>query len=169
MEVIKRKIIANTDYFDFNIESHIKKKDFDNTFNFLMTDLEYNSIFDYLLYIYLMNYMKKNIPIDQLNQINRYHVNFGAFMVFNFLIEFELFTLFHSIFPYNTTERPSENTFPAIFNQTDLSFKYRVYKDDVDKSFIEKLDLFTKTLDDLFVKFMNILIGKIRRSFDIDD
>ena len=167
MEFIKRKIGSNTIYFDFDIGTHTKKKDFDDTFDFLMKDEEYNSIIDYLLKEYVSDteYTEKHSKIP--TQINRYHVNFGAFMVLNFIIELELFTLFHSIFPYNTTERPSKNTFPTIFNKSDRNSIYRVYKDEVDKPFFDKLDLFTNTLDNLFVKFMEDLIKNICAYFEI--
>ena len=161
-------IKPNSDYFNF-INETTKIKNFDETYDFLMTDIKYNSIINYLLKTYTFNqeyeqvFTKENGEVISNNgMILPYHINFGAFMFLSFIIDLEIFTLFHSLIGYNTILKPTTNNLETAFcHATDVCTLSRIYKQSVNLPIVDKLKLFTKTLDDIFNNFMNILVKKL--------
>jgi len=184
------KIIRpNAKYFDFKDETH-KITDFDTTLKFFMENKDYNSIIEYLLKLYKYNdsykqiFRKKDITDKDGNiikegeifytsdiDVHPYHINFGALMFLSFIIEIEIFTLFHSLIGYNTTDHSTVNTLKTAFcARADVCSPTRIYKPSVNLSIVDKLKLFAKTLDDVFNEFMKSLVTNIadiyKRSYD---
>jgi hypothetical protein len=170
-ECIER-IGSNVNYFNFDENGNkLPGYEFDETFNFLLKDETYNQIF-----VYLISNYKNNEPYEQLfqkrsgetianfNGMIRYHINIGALMFLSFIIELEIFTLFHSIIPFNTISNPSRNDLPAAFEcraNEGLCTRKRIFKNEVSSDVIAKFINFTERLDNIFNDFMTKFIEEL--------
>ena len=160
-------IPKNNFYFNFNE----RKKSFDETFNFLLTDVNYNSIYSYLLRNYTNNepyeqeFSKKpqgKELISKFSGMIPYHINIGALMFLSFIVELEIFTLFNSIIPCNTILNPNRNNLNTAFcHKVDLCTPTRIYKDNILTNIAPLFYTFTYELDLIFINFMKNLITNI--------
>ena len=168
-------IKPNSQFFDFKDQTH-KIKDFNETLNYLQNDAKYNSIITYLLKIYNDNisykqYFKKKdgtVIFQSDKDIFPYHINFGALMFLSFITEMEIFTLFHSFIGYNTTTNQHENSIASAFcgHNIDICPLLHIYKTTVNEHISDRLKIFTNVLDDIFNKFMKILVMNMITSFN---
>jgi hypothetical protein len=97
-----------------------------------------------------------------------YHINIGALMFLSFIIELEIFTLFHSIIPYNTIKHPDRNTINTCFSHKvseGMCTKTRIYKDEVANNLTPLFLTFTYNLDNIFNDFMKKLVTNISKHF----
>jgi len=170
----------NALYFKFN-EQYKKNEGygFDETLEYLSNNKDYNLILPYLLDKYMSNkpytqiFYKENCEIisDFRNMIP-YHVNIGALMFLSFITELEIFTLFHSIIPFNTNTENSRNSINAAFcdkEKEGTCTKTRIYRENVGDNIISLFSNFTKVLDETFSTFMNsLLINLWDKFFYID-
>ena len=169
---ILKIIEPNSDYFDFSNPTH-KIKNFDETLNFLTNNEDYKNIIKYLLDTYTMNipykqifYNKNGIKIyESTIDIFPYHINFAALMFLSFITELEIVTLLHSFIGYNTVEEPKNNNIISAYYGHTVSNTH-IYKNTVNLSITDKLKLFTKTLDDIFNNFMELLVDKIAKMYN---
>jgi hypothetical protein len=170
-------ITQHTEYFDIDPIKRTKIKNFDETLEFMMENKSYNSIIDYLLKKYYSDelydetFIKKNddIIFDTKGRF-QYHINFGALMFLSFIIELELFTLFHSIIEYNTVSFPEKNNVASLWDDTEIikklmATKTRIYNDNIDLPLIKKLEYFATSIDKLFDEFMEKLISIISLAY----
>lgn len=94
-----------------------------------------------------------------------YHTNMVALIFLSFLLELEMFALTHHIISYNTESNPGRNTVPKLFQLTEREQKYRVYRDIVNNSPNEIVNIFTRKIDKIFYKFMDFLVQSIAETF----
>ena len=180
LKTILDKILTsrkNSLYFKFDEHTGTKKDEFDfnETYDFLLYNEKYNSLFSYLLTEY-----KNNTPytqefknstgqiIDSLPGMMPYHINIGALMFLSFIIELEIFTLFHSIIPYNTLSHQDRNTLNTCFSHKvteGICTKTRIYKDEVANNIKPLFITFTHNLDNIFNDFMIKLITNISKHY----
>ncbi len=159
----------NKDYFDFNSD-HTKKDGFgfDETLTFLIEDTEYNDMIRYLLGIYYSDeiYTEKITTSDGVHDkenVFKYHINVGALLFLNFMIELELFTLLHSIkeLKFNSETHHDFNRIPTVFLHLSEVPQTRIYKDSMSLLCVDKITHFAKTLDNIFIEFMKNFITNI--------
>jgi hypothetical protein len=167
----------NSFYFKFDEHTGNKRDEynFNETYDFLLDNTKYNSIFSYLLTEY-----KNNTPytqefkklsgeiIDVLPGMMPYHINIGALMFLSFIIELEIFTLFHSIIPYNTLSHQNRNTINTCFSHKvseGTCTKTRIYKDEVANNIQSLFMTFTHNLDNIFNDFMIKLVTNISKHY----
>jgi hypothetical protein len=171
------KASNNALYFKFDDQS--KKNDcygFDETLEYLSNDKDYNLILPYLLDKYMSDkpytqiFYKENCEIiSEFRNMIPYHVNIGALMFLSFITELEIFTLFHSIIPFNTNTYKNRNSFNTAFcSKADegLCTKTRIYKDNVNGDITQLFTNFTTVLDETFKEFMDSLISDIQYILD---
>ena len=169
---ILKIIEPNSDYFNFNNPTQ-KIKNFDETLDFLTNNKDYKNIINYLLDTYKMNksykqefYNKNGKKIyESTIDIFPYHINFAALMFLSFITELEIVTLLHSFIGYNTVEEPLNNNIISAYYGNTVSNTH-IYKNTVNLSITDKLKLFTKTLDDIFNNFMELLVDKIAKMYN---
>jgi hypothetical protein len=172
----------NVLYFKFDDQG--KKNDgygFDETLEYLSNDKDYNSILPYLLEKYMNEkpytqiFYKENCEIiSEFRNMIPYHVNIGALMFLSFITELEIFTLFHSIIPFNTNTHMNRNTLNTAFCSIAgkvLCTKTRIYRDNVNDDITQLFINFTTVLDETFKEFMDLLINDIQYILnkDIDE
>ena len=174
-ECIKR-IESNTNYFEFDGNGNkLPNYGFDETFYFLLNDKIYNQIFEYLISTYNNNKSYNQLfeteqfvdnpnykIIANFEGMIPYHISIGALMFLSFIIELEIFTLFHSIIPFNTISNSNRNTIPTAFCHAEgLCTKNRIYKDEVSTNVITIFINFTERLDNIFNDFMTKLVTNL--------
>jgi len=164
-----KKIGRNINYFKFDENGNkLPGSGFDETFNFFLNNETYNQIFEYLISTY------NNVrPYEQLFQklngdtiagfkdMIPCHISIGALMFLSFIIELEIFTLFHSILPFNTISNPSRNNLPTAFKcavDEGLCTRNRIYRNEVSTDVITIFKNFTERLDSIFNDFMSKFI-----------
>jgi len=163
----------NVLYFKFDDQG--KKNEgygFDETLEYLSNDKDYNLILPYLLDKYMNDktytqiFYKENCEIiSEFRNMIPYHVNIGALMFLSFITELEIFTLFHSIIPFNTNTDMNRNSLNTAFcSRADegLCTKTRIYRDSVNGDIIQLFTNFTTVLDETFTEFMDSLINEIK-------
>jgi hypothetical protein len=163
----------NSLYFKF--DEQCKKNEgygFDETLEYLSNDKDYNLILPYLLDKYLNDkpytqlFYKENCEIiSEFRNMIPYHVNIGALMFLSFITELEIFTLFHSIIPFNTNTDMNRNSLNTAFcRRADegLCTKTRIYRDSVNSDITQLFTNFTTVLDETFKEFMDSLINQIK-------
>jgi len=180
LKTILDKILTskkNSFYFKFDEHTGNKRDeyDFNETYDFLLDNEKYNSIFSYLLTEYKNNRpyiqeFKKSSGeiIDSLPGMMPYHINIGALMFLSFIIELEIFTLFHSIIPYNTLSHQDRNTLNTCFSHKvseGICTKTRIYKDEVGNNIMSLFMTFTHNLDNIFNEFMIKLVSNISKHY----
>ena len=177
--ILDKILTSNKNSFYFKFDEHTGKKmdkyDFNETYDFLLDNAQYNSIFSYLLTEY-----KNDRPysqefkklsgeiIDSLPGMMPYHINIGALMFLSFIIELEIFTLFHSIIPYNSLSHQDRNTLNTCFSHKvseGICTKTRIYKDEVGNNIIPRFNTFTYNLDNIFNDFMIKLVSNISKHY----
>lgn len=167
------KIGSNINFFKFDENGNkLPGYGFDETFDFLLKDDTYNQIFKYLISTY-----ESDTPYEQLFQKSDgqiiakftgmipYHINIGALMFLSFVIELEIFTLFHSIIPFNTISMPNRNNLPAAFVDCagkGLCTVTRIYRNNVSDDVITIFKNFTQRLDNIFNDFMSKLVINLK-------
>ena len=167
----------NSLYFKFDEHTGNKTDgyNFSETYDFLLYNEKYNSIFSYLLTEYKNNRpytqeFKKTSGelIDSIPGMMPYHINIGALMFLSFIIELEIFTLFHSIIPYNTLSHQDRNTLNTCFSHKvseGICTKTRIYKDEVGNNIMPRFNNFTYNLDNIFNHFMIKLVSNISKHY----
>ena len=176
-----------------NLQNHLKKNQniFDKVFKrdidanlenlkqiiLQMETEDYMKIYDYFISIYKNNEIYTQIFKDKNNKIffeyenmEQSHINFGALVFISFLIELELFSLVHSVIPYNTTDKLSQNLLPSVFREdcSNICTITRIYKLNIEnKSVIEIAQIFAHELDKLFELFMSTLVSNLQKSLDL--
>ena len=167
----------NTLYFKFDEQGKKNKGyGFDETLEYLSNDKDYNLILPYLLDKYMNDkpytqiFYKENCEIiSEFRNMIPYHVNIGALMFLSFITELEIFTLFHSIIPFNTNTDMKRNSLNTAFcSRADegLCTKTRIYRDSVNGDIIQLFTNFTTVLDETFKEFMDSLINQIKFILD---
>jgi hypothetical protein len=173
----------NALFFKFDEKSGNKKDgyDFNETYDFILYNEKYNSLFPYILNEYKNNkdYIQQFTKssgeiIAILPEMFPYHINIGALMFLSFIIELEIFTLFHSIIPFNTIKYPDRNSINTCFSHKvseGICTKTRIYKDEVANNLQPLFMTFTHNLDNIFNDFMKKLVTNISRHYgrDYDD
>jgi hypothetical protein len=174
-ECIKR-IGSNVNYFKFDQNGYkLPGYGFDETYDFLLNDTNYNGIFKYLINTYNNDeryeqlFQKSNGEIiAKFEGMIPYHINIGALMFLSFIIELEIFTLFSSIIPFNTSSKPNRNNLPTAFQcgvDAGICTRTRIFRNEVSADIITIFRNFTGRLDNIFndymSKFVNNLTGII--------
>ena len=151
----------------------IINKELDDTIA-VFNDLDYLKIYEYLVPSYLRSneytqtFTKRDGTIIATMKGYPYHINFASLIYTSFLLEYELFTLVHTVINPNVERSPAENPFPTIFEcwfAAGMCSKTRVYKDDIldiPENIAEK---FGKELDNMFDKFMSDFIKNLSSKF----
>ena len=181
LDNILRKILSKKDnnkYFIFNRDGGKEESyKFNETFNFLLNDQKYNEIFSYLLKEYMNEKKYEQVffnktdstPISNFPDMIPYHINIGALMFLSFIVELEIFTLFHSIIPYNTLLQSNRNNINTAFcgiEATGECTKTRIYNDNVSSTLFTLFNTFTYNLDKTFYEFMKNLVTNISSKYE---
>jgi len=138
----------------------------------IMSSPEYLEIYKKLMDIYFddtqyyQNVSKdetKMIDDGYANKIHPYHLNFGALMFINYLVEHELFALLYTIIPCKTESNDIDNGIHPRFIgdlKYDLPYKNYVYNNPV-----MQINLFANRLDKIFQYFMEDLVSVFADEF----
>jgi hypothetical protein len=130
----------------------------------------FREVYDILIDVYLDDTVYPQIFVDADGdtimgtyspKVHPYHINFAALMFVSFLTEFELFTLFYHLVPFNTTATPKNNFFEPLYWRYHPTYstpviKYRNYLAKTSPHIL--LQQFTERLDVLFDQFMHDFI-----------
>jgi len=130
----------------------------------------YSTLFD--LYTNMVEYDNRTLIsdtlIDEEVSIYPYHINIGALILINYLIELECFCLMYSILQYNVVERDGtltkKNRLATItwVTRTNTTLSYKK----IDLPLSDIFTQLTTTVDTIFTYFMDNFINNINRTFD---
>ena len=140
----------------------------------VMSSPEYSAIYKKLMDIYFNDtqyyqHMSEEgdviIDSEYKNKIHPYHLNFGALMFINYLIEHELFALLYTTIPCKTESNNIDNGIHPLYvsGTYDLPFKDYVYNHPV-----QQINLFANKLDNIFQYFMEDFIRALADKFAVN-